>query len=331
MPADRLHTADWPSPSPEPEVRARVRARTRTLRRRRSVPMTALAAVALFAVLARPEPGSPVHVATEGEEEPTPSEAPAPGTEEPTTTTSTTRSAPRAVAPVPEPAASVVGEKAPPNQPGQVTLLPTFPSTPNYSTSHPVLVDDQGDAWVATQPTGPDESDPSLDITALDVTANATTVTTELRLLDITAPTLNPFTYGPPTQLTYQALLRRDDDHHFEFLVERNPADDSFVVAVDFVSRRAGTGNAGAWQNFKVEGPKGSLNLRTGVVRVTVTLEALNQAMATDSPAHQPVAVGTTLVPVGTTRVTYKQGVTYRAIRDEVRSSDPNFAYRLGD
>jgi hypothetical protein len=332
LPADLLDT-DWPSPSPELEVRARVRARTRTLRRQRSVPATALVLLALLAVVARPEPGSTVRVATESEE-PASSEAPAPETEEPATTTSTTtptRGTPRAPALVPEPAASVVEEQAPRDQPGQVTLLPTFPSTPNYSTSHPLLVDDQGDAWVDTQATGPDESDPTLDITSLDVSANATTLTTELRLLDLTRSPLASFTYGRPVQLTYKVALYRDDDHHFEFLVERNPNDGSVAVSVEFVTRRTGTGNAGAWQSVDVEGAKGSLNVHTGVIRVTATLDALNRAMAADSPSNEPMTVGTTLVPIGSARVMYQQAVHYQALRDEVRSSDPDFAYRLGD
>lgn len=322
MPADlfdmnRVDTADWPSPSPEPEVRARVRARTRTLRRRRSLPTMGVLVLLLFAVLARPEPGSPVRVAADGG---------APSAEEPvppdhgstTTSTSTTTTTSRGSRPSTTPLV-VNPPPVPPDTPGTrpedpVTVhapSPWFPESPAYAEGHPLLEDPEGDARPANA-----ASDPTRDITALDVTANATTVTMELRILDLTWRGQA----GESSNRVYRVTVKRPDGY-FTFYLDARLADGTFTARGVFWKPTVAVGDdVGAYSTaHDVDGVVGSMNTRTGVVRMTATYEAMNRALASAFTTYEPVRRGSTVVPRGDTELDY------------VKSPDPNFAYRLGD
>lgn len=328
MPVDPTTTDAWPCRTPEDVVLARTWSRTRALRRRKTLPAAGLmATVALAAVLVLPRSASPMRVAAEGggvsaAEQSGEAAGSSEGAPAATTTTSappTGRSAP-AEPQAPAPPAHVVAPVVGP--------VPVFPKEPVYSTSHPVLVDPEGDAWVQAEPARA-QSDPALDITHMDVTANTTTVTTELRILDLAAAPFTSSHYGRPTSVRYVTTLQRPEGY-FSFYVTRHLHDGSLTAEGVYWKADADTGTGtGSYGGTAVSGVTASVDATSGTVRVTVGFADLNQVLA--AKGHQAMGVGTTVVPQGRVAATYATVQNMESAPDTVAHRDPAFSYRLGD
>lgn len=322
--------ADWPSPTPEDEVRARVRARTRTLRRRRSLPALALLAALPFALMSRPGADAPVRIATDGETTLT-TEPPQGGAEQRTTPGAAV--APSDVQPVPpQSAASPVPEDTPGTRPDDpVTVADPFrgfPESPTFGTDHPILRDPEGDAWVQVEPSRA-ESDPTADITAVDIKANTKLLTIELRVLDLSRSPRQSIYYGRPRALEYGVALDRPEGRLY--LAVRHQVDDGVTSTVGhYRTANAEAGQAGSYSSVEVQGVTGTLDVESGTARIVVTFDTVNRARA--AKGHPAIGVGTTVVPLGAGSVIYGNGAfDSHATVDNVSSSDRDFAYRLGD
>lgn len=283
------------------------------------MPAGALLLLVLFAVLARPEPSAHVRVATEGETPPTTEQPPASEDPTDTTTSSSTTTTTTARPGTPAPAFSDPTRSVPPvTTPSNETtrqLVGGYPETPEYATGHPLLVDPEGDAKSYT-PGTTSESDPTRDITVVDVTGNATAVTMELRILDLTwrgEP-------GEHSDRVYRATLKRPDGY-FTFYLDAKLAQGTFAARGTFWKPTVAVGDdVGAYSApHDVDGVVASMNTKTGIVRMAATYEAMNRALASAFTTYEPVRRGSTVVPQGDTELDY------------VESPDRDFAYRLGD
>lgn len=289
----------------------------------RAVGACGLATVLAALAASQPSSGAAVRMAAARRPAGTTSSTLAPaeaGSVSETTTTSTTLPVTVTVPPPGPVYAPVVGS------------VPVSPApTPVRASAHPLLTDPSGDANV---PTGPNQmqSDPSMDVTQLDVTADAATVTTTLRIADLGATPLETVPDGRPHSVVYGTVLFLSQDHYFSCGVERDFDAGTLSPRCTFWYPEVEAGYTGAFGGSDVVGVRGSVDPATGVVTLVADFAAMNAAMAADtSQSHAPVGLGTDVGLLGRTTAGAGTLPAREFERDYIQSDDPGCVYRLGD
>ena len=311
-----MRTDIWPAPSPEAELLTWVHGRARRITlRRRLVKTTPAAAIVVAVAVALSSAGGTASVSTVDTLRPADSAGAAEqaaGGETTTTTSTTSTTAPVRVRPPERVTAPVVG------------TVPVTSVTPVYATSHPLLTDPEGDATGLRF----SSSDPASDILEMDVIADAESVTTTLRILDLSSSPRKQSNGATPPAHEFETMLHRNDGI-FVLTIERDVQTGAITAGGRFAYDTAGTNSVGT-QGVVYFPVIGSVDVAAGVVTMTADFDDINQALSGDRQrSHPPIGLGNEVRPTGHTSV--PEFAAAEEGQDAVTHSDDGYTYRLGD